>query len=223
MSQPDQIADLTPQRVEQCFTRSDGTYLFARWGRPIAPIAFGIQDDTLSILKGAIEAICTMVGHQVAETDPELGSNLMFFFFREWAELIAVPDLDKLVPDLAPLVDRLTAADANQYRFFRFDDDGGIKACFVFIRMDDDMAGVPADTLCLSQVVQSFLLWSDRAFTDRAALAKTPQGHVILRPDIAEIIRAAYDPVLPSMARDPSHALRLFARVGQLRQSERVQ
>jgi len=25
------------------------------------------------------------------------------------------------------------------------------------------------------------------------------------------------------MARDPSHALRLFARVGQLRQSERVQ
>src|SRR5210317_1388926 len=171
MSQPDQIADLTPQRVEQCFTRSDGSYLFARWGRPIAPIAFGIQDDTLSILKGAIEAICTMVGHQVAETDPELGSNLMFFFFREWA----------------------------------------------------DMAAVPADTLCLSQVVQSFLLWSDRAFTDRAALAKTPQGHVILRPDIAEIIRAAYDPVLPSMARDPSHALRLFARVGQLRQSERVQ
>ena len=223
MSQPDQIANLTPQMVERCFTRSDGTYLFARWGRPIAPIAFGIQDDTLSILKGAIEAICTMVGHQVAETDPELGSNLMFFFFREWAELIAVPDLDKLVPDLAPLVDRLTAADANQYRFFRFDDDGGIKACFVFVRMDDYMGRVPADTLCLSQVVQSFLLWSDQAFTDRSALAKTPQGHVILRPDIAEIIRAAYDPVLPGMARDPSHALRLFARVGQLRQDDRVQ
>src|SRR6056300_164633 len=208
MSQPDQIANLTPQMVERCFTRSDGTYLFARWGRPIAPIAFGIQDDTLSILKGAIEAICTMVGHQVAETDPELGSNLMFFFFREWAELIAVPDLDKLVPDLAPLVDRLTAADANQYRFFR---------------LDDDMGRVPADTLCLSQVVQSFLLWSDQAFTDRSALAKTPQGHVILRPDIAEIIRAAYDPVLPGMARDPSHALRLFARVGQLRRDDRVQ
>jgi len=223
MVSPEQIADLTLQRVEQCFTRSDASYLFARWGRPIAPIAFGIQDATLSTLKGAIEAICAMVGHQVAETDPELGSNLMFFFFREWAELAQVPDLDKLVPDLAPLLERLTAADANQYRFFRFDDDGGIKACFVFIRMDDHMAQVPADTLCLSQVVQSFLLWSDQAFMERSALAKTPQGHVILKPDIAEIIRAAYDPVLPSMSRDPSHALRLFARVGQVRESGRLQ
>ena len=223
MSQPDQIADLAPQQVEHCFTRSDGTYLFARWGRPIAPVAFGIQADTLSILKGAIEAICTMVGHQVVETDPELGSNLMFFFFKEWSELTAVPDLDQLVPDLGPLVDRLTAAEANQYRFFRFDDTGGIKACFVFVRMDDHMGRVPADTLCLSQVVQSFLLWSDQAFTDRSALAKTPQGHVILRPDIAEIIRAGYDPVLPTMSRDPSHALRLFARVGQSRHSDRLQ
>ena len=27
---------------------------------------------------------------------PELGSNLMFFFFREWEELLQVPDLERL-------------------------------------------------------------------------------------------------------------------------------
>ena len=38
----------------------------------------------------------------------------------------------------------------------------------------------------------------------------------ILRPDIAGLIHAAYDPVLPATAGDPSHALRLAARVGQV-------
>jgi hypothetical protein len=36
---------------------------------------------------------------------------------------------------------------------------------------------------------------------------------VILRPEIGAVIRAGYDPVLPAMARDPAHALRLAARV----------
>jgi hypothetical protein len=35
----------------------------------------------------------------------------------------------------------------------------------------------------------------------------------MLRPEIADVIRAAYDPVMPSMARDASHALRIAARV----------
>ena len=34
-------------------------------------------------------------------------------------------------------------------------------------------------------------------------------------PDLAALIRAAYDPVLPDAARDPSHALRLVARMAQ--------
>jgi hypothetical protein len=34
-----------------------------------------------------------------------------------------------------------------------------------------------------------------------------------LRPEIAAVIRAAYDPVLPVAATDPSHALRLAARM----------
>jgi hypothetical protein len=40
-----------------------------------------------------------------------------------------------------------------------------------------------------------------------------PEGGVILNPEIANVIRAAYNPVLPAVAQDASHALRLFARM----------
>ena len=79
---------MTPEDATALFTRSDGTYLFARWGRPIAPVIFGVQDETLSIFKGAIEALVTLSGHEMAETDPELGANLMIFFLRDWQELV---------------------------------------------------------------------------------------------------------------------------------------
>lgn len=205
---------LTQDEIAAHFTRSDGSYHFARWGRPIAPIVFGVDDATLSVVKGAIEAVCQLAGHPMAETDPELGSNLMVFFFRDWAELPEVPDLDRLIPDLGPLVARLSAADANQYRIFRFDAAGAIQTSFVFLRMDAQLGAVPADTLALSQVVQCILLWSDRAFQDRSPLATLPgSGAVILRPDIAALIRAGYDRVLPDTARDASHALRLWARI----------
>ncbi|WP_306152706.1 hypothetical protein [Roseovarius sp. MMSF_3281] len=204
----------TPEQVEALFTRADGRYLFARWGRPIAPIVFGVDDATLEVVKGAVEAMAVLAGHQMAETDPELGVNLMFFFFRDWEELREVPDLDRMVPDLGPLVDKLIAGDANQYRIFRFDEAGAIKAAFVFLRMDKELSKVPAETLALSQMVQTILLWSDKAFQDCSPLASVPdQDTVILRPDIAEVIRAAYDPVMPVVAEDPSHALRLAARL----------
>ena len=122
--------------------------------------------------------------------------------------------LDRLGPDLCPLVTRVSAADANQYRIFRFDEAGAIKACFVFLRMDKHLSKVPAETLALSQVVQSILLWSDLAFRDRSPLAVAGEA-TVLRPDIAALIRAAYDPVMPVQADDASHALRLSARVGR--------
>lgn len=211
------MADLiSPEDIEALFTRADGTYLFARWGRPIVPVVFGTDDATLRTVKGALEAVVMTAGHQMAETDAELGVNLMVFFFREWDEVLEVPDLDRLVPDLAPLVTRLKAAEANQYRIFRFDEAGAIKASFVFVRMDEEMALVPADRLALAQAAQTILLWSDTAFTDRSVLARVPEGPVILRPDIGALIRAGYDPVLPVVARDPSHALRLSARIRQI-------
>jgi len=207
---------MTPEEVEELFTRADGQYLFARWGRPIAPVVFGVEEKTLETVKGACEAVVALAGHKMAETDPELGSNLMIFFFREWGELLETPNLDKLVPDLGPLVARLQAAGANQYRFFRFDEQNAIKAAFVFVRMDKALSRMPAETLALSQMVQTILLWSDRAFAERSPLAQAPDGVTVLRPDIAAVIRAAYDPVMPAAASDPSHALRLAARTGQM-------
>ena len=203
---------MTPDSIESLFTRDSGAVVFARWGRPIAPIVFGVEEPTLRVVKGAFEAVAALAGHSLAETDPELGSNCMVFFFRDWAELSEVPDLDRLIPDLGPLVARLTAAKANQYRVFRFDDSGAIQAAFVFLRMDPALAAQPAEELALSQVVQVMLLWSERAFAAQSPLAIAGQK-VILRPEIASVIRAAYDPVLPAAARDPSHALRLFARL----------
>ncbi|MDA8747250.1 hypothetical protein N9M66_03460 [Litoreibacter sp.] len=200
--------------VARYFTRADGSYLFARWGRPIAPVVFGVEDQTISVLKGAIEAVCQLAGHEMVETDPELGANLMVFFLRDWNELTQTPKLDQMIPELPGLVGRLEGADANQYRLFRFDANGAIKACFVFLKVDAVMAEIPADTLCLGQVVQSMLLWSDQAFLESSPLALTGSDVAILRPDVAGIIRAGYAPDMPVMADDPSHALRLQARVG---------
>lgn len=204
---------MTPQDIQALFTRADGTFTCARWGRPIAPIVFGVDEATLQTVKGAIEAVTTLANHQMVETDPELGANLMVFFFRSWNELTELPDLDRMIPDLGPLVDKLKATNANQYRIFRFDEAGAIKASFVFLRMDEDLGALPAETLALSQIVQTILLWSDTAFSDASPLAVVPEtGVVILRPDIAAVIRAAYDPVLPAMSQETSHALRVFAR-----------
>ncbi|WP_270728040.1 hypothetical protein [Shimia sp. Alg240-R146] len=205
---------MTPEDVQELFTRQDGSYGFARWGRPIAPIVFGVEDESLAVVKGAVEAVATLVGHQMAETDPELGSNLMVFFFREWDELVAVPDLGRMIPELEPLVARLKAAEATQYRAFRFDDTGAIQAAFVFLRMNEAMAAIPAEALALGEAVQTIVTWGPKAFAERSPLAKVPEtGATVLRPEIAAVIAAAYDRMLPVAADDASHALRLFARL----------
>ena len=207
------LSPLTTDEVTALFTRADGQYLFARWGRPIVPVVFGVEEHTLEIVKGAVEAVVTLANHKMAETDPELGANLMVFFCKDWAELLEVPNLDRLVDGLAELIARLEDAGANQYRVFRFDEAGAIRACFAFVRMDEDLEKLPAETIALNQAAQMILLWSDTAFTDKSMLANAG-GTLILRPDIAALIRAAYDPALPAMANNPSHALRLAARAG---------
>tara|TARA_B110000902_G_scaffold131526_1_gene152815 strand:- start:158 stop:772 length:615 start_codon:yes stop_codon:yes gene_type:complete len=195
--------------VEPFFTRSDGAYVFARWGRPIVPVVFGVDAPTLSVFKAAIEAIVVAADHKMDELDTELGANLMMFFCKDWSELLDVSHLDQMIPEIAPLIAKLQAGDANQYRLFRFDAQGAINACFVFLRMDAHLAEASADTLALSQAAQMILLWSDTA----PSLLGEINRMTVLRPEIAGVIRAAYDPVMPSVAHDPSHALRLSARV----------
>jgi hypothetical protein len=115
------------------------------------------------------------------------------------------------------LVARLEGADANQYRAFRFDEGGGIKAAFVFIRMDAAMVQAPVETIALSQIVQTILLWSDTGFLGQSPLAiLRAGGPAILKPQIADLIRAAYDPALPVASVDPALGLRLAARLGRM-------
>ena len=207
------------ETIEAYFTRSDGQYIFARWGRPIAPVVFGVEDETLVTLKTAIQSMVSLASHELVETDPELGSNAMFFFFLSWDELLEVKDLDRIIPDLGKLVERLKSIQANQYRFFRFDADGGIKAVFTFICMDQNLTSVPAEVLCLNQVVQMFLLWSDDAFKNNSPSLITKKGGVILNPIIGDLVRAVYDPTMPLVSNDKSHALRAQARVDLLRKN----
>lgn len=198
--------------IGRLFTRGDGSYLCARWGRPIVPVVFGVEDTTLGVIKGAVEAVVALAGHSLAETDTELGANLMLFFVRDWDELRRVPKLDQLITGLMPLLDRLEAAGANQYRAFRFDASGAIRACFVLVRMDAHLADLPAETLALSQAAQVMLTWGETAFAGGSPLGQV-EGTAVLRPEVAAVIRAAYDPALPVAGRDASHALRLAARI----------
>ncbi|MDQ2067292.1 hypothetical protein Q9295_13020 [Xinfangfangia sp. CPCC 101601] len=203
---------MSPAEIESLFTRADGSFLCARWGRPIVPVIFGVEEAVLGTVKGAIEAVVALAGHQMAETDPELGANLMVFFFRDWAELPQVPKLDQMIPDLGPLCEKLDARGANQYRTFRYDKDGTIRAAFVFLRMDDHLAQLAAEDLALEQAAKVMLSWGEAAFANRSVLAAV-DGRGILHPQIAAVIRAAYDRLLPAVAQDKTHALRLFARL----------
>lgn len=203
----------TADDIQALFSHPDGSFRLARWQRPIVPVVFGVDDATLAVVKGAIEAIVAMAGHKMAETDPEQVANCMVFFLREWDEVLEVPDLDGLVPGIQALVPKLKQGEANQYRHFRFEENGAIRAAFVFLRVDDALAQMPAEDLALSQAVQLVLLWGNRAFADHSPLAQVGE-QIILRPEIGALIKAAYDPAMPIASDDPVQAMRLSARVG---------
>ncbi|MBA4492204.1 hypothetical protein [Paracoccus sp. S1E-3] len=192
-SQPALDAD----QIAALFTR-DGNYLAARWGRPVAPVIFGLADESLDIFRGALKAAYAHAGHPLAETDPEIGANLMMFFCREWDELAEIPDLDQLTgqPDL---IARLKQQHADTYQIFRFDPDGSIRACLSFVRMGGALADAHPAQLAETLAMRTMLTFAQQV------TASAP---------LAQLIRAAYDPVMPAVARDPSHALRLAARVG---------
>lgn len=203
----------TPESLAPLFTQADGRYAFARWGRPVAPIVLGVEDETLTVFKGALQLVFGAAGMELAETDPEIGANLMVFFLRDWAELADVAGLEVLIPELSALLPRLGAAKARHYRLFRHDADGAIRAAFLFIRMDDVLAQMPAEALALNEAVHAALIWGEGAITPDQILAKGPAGRFAIREEVAALLQAAYDPVLPAVANDPSHALRLWARL----------
>lgn len=187
----------TADRIRALFTDAGGKFLCARWGRPVAPVIFGLADSSLDIFRAAIRSGFAHAGHPMADTDPETGANLMLFFVRDWTELTAVPDLDRLT-GLADLPQRLAGQQADQYRLFRFDDQGGIRACLTFLNMGGALGDAHPARLAEKAMMQSAL-----TFAHEIAPSTT----------LAALIRAAYDPVLPLATTEPAHALRLAARL----------
>lgn len=205
------------QNPAPLFTATDTTYRFARWGRPLAPVVFGVGDESLPHLKDAIAQAVGITGGVLAGTDPELGANFMWFFCREWSDLAAVPNLDKLLPNFERIIAALTEQGASRYRSFGFDRDGSIKLCVVLIRVDAATEALSLQTLGTSETFQSLLTWSEGAFAETSPIAMIKSNNIcIVKPEFAAIVRAAYDPLLPAATEDPSHALRLSARASKL-------
>ena len=188
---------MTPEQITALFTREDGTFLCSRWGRPVAPVIFGLADESLDIFRGAIRAGYAHARHPVVDTDPEMGSNLMLFFMRNWSEMGDIPDLDQLTGQPG-LPARLQGGNADHYRLFRFDPDGGIRACMIFLSLSGPLADAHPAALAEALMMRSALSFASEV---------TPS------PELAALIRAAYDPVLPVATDQPAHAMRLAARL----------
>lgn len=210
-------------RIAALFTRSDGTFRFRRWARPLVPVVFGTDAAGEAIVAEALRAVAGLGGLPLADSDPDLGANLPVFFCANWADLAAAPGLDRLVPDLDRLLSVLAASGANQYRIFSFAPDGAIRLCLVLLRYDADLQRVSAQALAVSQAVQALLLWSDTAFTAVSPVAVLqPAGRAVVKPWHADLLRAAYDPTLPDTADDPGFALRLQARMARLQAAREI-
>jgi hypothetical protein len=206
-----QVVD--PDWVAAHFTRSDGSFRFARWGRRLAPVIVGTDDFGCSVFEGGIRAVAGLAGLEVSELDPEHGANFLVFLVNDWAELTEAPNLVRLIPNLGDLIEELTRHGANQYRVFNFEPSGAIQLCITMLRYDEELQKVSAQTLAVGQALQGMLLWSDRAFMDESPIAVTEDGTCFVKPGHATLLRASYDAVLPVSATDASFALRLAARM----------
>ncbi len=204
-----------PDWVAGLFTRRGGSFRFARWARPLAPVIIGTDDQGCRIFEAGLGAVAGLAALEVTDLDPDLGANFMVFLVNDWAELIEAPNLVRLIPNLAGLIEQLTRHEANQYRVFSFEETGAIRLCITLLRYDDELQSVPAQTLAVGQAVQGMLLWSDGAFMDESPIAITEDGTCLVKPNYAALLKAAYDPVLPDTASDASFALRLAARMAQ--------
>ncbi len=202
-----------PAWVESHFTRRDGTFRFVRWGRPIVPVIVGTNDEGCKIFDDGIKAVARIAKLPVQEMDSELGANFLVFLVNDWVELLQAPNLIRLIPNLNDLIATLTEHEANQYRVFSFDEDGAIKICITLLRYDEELQKVSAQTLAVGQAYQGMLLWSDAAFTAESPLAVTDDGLCVVKPTHADLLRVAYDPTLPAVAKDASFAHRLAARL----------
>jgi len=204
---------LSLEEIEALFTGDNNTFHFARWNRPIVPIVFGVDDETLTHLKSSIVTTVGITGNKIEETDPELGANFMWFFCQEWSEVLSVPDLQELIPNIKDIVEKLQFSSTKSYRIFSFDPEGGIKMCVQLIKVSDETAEMSIQALATGETFQCLALFSANAFINESPIAQISQNNLCIpKPKYAALVRAAYDPILPVASQDKTHALRLLAR-----------
>ncbi|MEM1160283.1 MAG: hypothetical protein AAGJ28_05070 [Pseudomonadota bacterium] len=202
------------------FTRRDGSFRFARWSRAIAPVIVGTNDDGCRIFEDGIAVVARLAGIDMTELDPDLGANFLVFLVNDWAELDEAPNLVRLIPNLADLIETLSDHGANQYRVFNFDEDGGIRLCITLLRYDEELQKISAQALAVSQAFQGMLLWSDAAFSSESPIALMEDGTCVVKPRHADLLKVAYAPELPVSATDQAFALRLAARLTVIETTE---
>ena len=195
----------------------EGEYHFSRWTRPIAPVVFGVDNDSLTAIKVAFSDVIVLTPIALSDVDPDLGANFLLFFCSKWSELSTVPNLSKLIPTLSDLLESLEKIGANQYRTFSFTSNGAIKVVVVLLKYDRELSSVSIQTLATSQMLQSLLLWSPNAFKSESPIAIIEEtNRCVIKPFYSALIKAAYDPVLPDCSNEAAHAIRLQARVDLL-------
>jgi hypothetical protein len=195
------------------FAREDGTFRFARWTRPLAPAVFGGDEGTEALVTGALGAVAGLAGLEVVGEDPELGRNALVFVAEGWDGFGEVPRLDRLAPGFARVKPTLMSVGANQFRWFHFEPGGAVRMTVSLIVVDAATAEADARAVALMEAAQTILLWSETAFMTRRAVAISAEGRAALDPWRADLIRAAYDPVLPDATEDPGLAGALAARM----------
>ncbi|MEM7242723.1 MAG: hypothetical protein AAF429_11110 [Pseudomonadota bacterium] len=207
------IPSLSESEITDLFTQADGSYQFARWGRPIAPVVFGVNDDILKGLRAAIESTVGITGQKLAEVDPELGTNFIWIFVREWDELMTLPDIGKLIPDLDKKLVEIKKSNSNSYRYLTFDPDGAIMFACVIIRPVGDYAKQSVSVIGAAETVLTLATFGANAFKEESPLAMLPENKVVIvKPKYAAVIRAAYDETMPVRSDDAAHAMRIKAR-----------
>lgn len=207
---------LSPQHIETMFMHSDG-YRFARWARPIVPVVFGVEDETLGIMKTAIATTVGITGRKIEELDPEIGANFMWFFCKDWEEILDIPKLEKLIPNLKEIISTLQSNNINTHRVFSFEATGGIKLCVVLICLKGEVATISIDALTMRETFLALTLWSSSYFLKINPIAVIATNTLcVVKPKYAVVLRAIYNPILPNATTDKTHALRVFARAFKL-------
>lgn len=201
---------MTPQTLRAYFTGADGGYRFARWTGPIRAAVFGEGAVTPAVLAEALGRVGALTGHPgglVTDGAMTWGLGLV----RDWPDLLDLPGLGRLMPDVARFAAEAERRGWNQFRRFSHDGAGGITGCIGLVRLAGPLGALAPETLALRQAALVRLSWSVPHLLQVGLAEAAPGGGDRLRPEIETVLAAAYDAAVPPASTDPAHADRLAA------------